>query len=105
MNQDAINQQWYQKALDEFAALNGKQNEEALLSLSFDLLWPLLALIDELAMAPRGVSHEMQEQILRARDQILPRIESKLLEARNRVRETSPSAVRLQAIIERVRVA
>lgn len=102
---EATDNDWAKKALDEFAGMNGRQNEEQVYSVSIALLAPFLGLIDELANAPRGISREMRDVIMESRDKLFSHVEGVLKEAKQRARDISPSVIRLQALIEQIRAS
>lgn len=92
------NDSWVREALDEFAAMNGRQNETLLMETSTVLLDPFLALLDGL-MDNAALDWPIRETIAQKRDGLFTHIKETLGAARARVLHITPSQVRLQALI------
>lgn len=103
METPKLDQDWCRKALDEFAGMNGRQNEVLLMETSTVLLHPLLALLDDLIENSKGLTKEKLHYLIGKRAEILSHIERTLTSARSRALVNTPSQVRVQAVIDRLR--
>lgn len=103
MKNPTLDQDWCRKALDEFAGINGRQNEALIMETSTVLLHPFLALLDELITNSKGLSKEKLDYLLAKREEFLGHIERTLTSARSRALVNTPSQVRVQALIDKLR--